>query len=58
MGGVEWVDGRFGEALELDGTSGYVEIELTPELIAIENDSFTEIGNSTGTTFADIVLNG
>ena len=40
-GGVDWVEGKFGDGLELDGTSGYVEIELTPELIAIEADSFT-----------------
>ena len=41
QGGVELVEGRFGEALELDGASGYLEIELTPELIATENDSLT-----------------
>lgn len=41
IGGVEWVEGRFGKALELDGESGYVEIELTPELIFTEESSFT-----------------
>jgi len=35
-GGVSWVAGRFGNALELDGTSGYVSIpdfELTTDTI-------------------------
>jgi len=38
---ITWVEGKFGKALELDGKGGYVEIELTPELIFTEESSFT-----------------
>lgn len=43
IGGAEWVAGNTGKgsALELDGESGYVEIELTPEMIEAERNSFT-----------------
>ena len=41
IGGAEWVAGHSGKALELDGESGYVEIELTPEIIEAERNSFT-----------------
>ena len=41
IGGVEWVAGHSDKALELDGESGYVEIELTPEMIEAERNSFT-----------------
>ena len=41
LGGVKWVEGKFGKALELDGKGGYVEIELTAELIFTEKSSFT-----------------
>ena len=43
IGGAEWVEGSPGKgtALELDGESGYVEIELTPEIIEAERNSFT-----------------
>ena len=41
IGGAEWVAGHSGNALELDGESGYVEIELTPEMIEAERNSFT-----------------
>ena len=40
-GGVEWVEGKFGDALELDGAGGFVEVEQTPELIFTEESSFT-----------------
>jgi len=41
FGGVKWVEGKFGNALELDGKGGYVEVELTEELIFEEESSFT-----------------
>jgi hypothetical protein len=41
LGGVKWVEGKFGNALELDGKGGYVEIELTEELIFQKESSFT-----------------
>lgn len=41
IGDVKWVEGKFGNALELDGKTGYVEVELTPELIFTEKSSFT-----------------
>ena len=40
-GGAKIVPGLRGKALELDGGSGYVEIELTPEMIEAERNSFT-----------------
>ena len=40
-GGTEIVPGKRGRALKLDGESGYVEIELTPEMIEAERNSFT-----------------
>ena len=40
-GGAKIVPGVRGKALELDGGSGYVEIELTPEMIEAERNSFT-----------------
>lgn len=41
LGGVKWVAGKFGNALELDGKGGYVEVELADELIFKEDSSFT-----------------
>ena len=41
VGGVEWVEGKFGSALEVDGAGGFVEIEQTPELIFAAESSFT-----------------
>ena len=40
-GAAKIVPGLRGKALELDGGSGYVEIELTPEMIEAERNSFT-----------------
>lgn len=41
IGGVKLVDGKFGKALELDGKSGYLEVEETAELTFNEESSFT-----------------
>ena len=38
--GARIVPGLRGKALELDGESGYVQIELTPEMIEAERNSF------------------
>ncbi len=40
-GGAKIVQGIRGKALELDGESGYLEIELTPDMIEAERNSFT-----------------
>ena len=40
-GGAKIVPGLRGKALELDGGSGYLQIELTPEMIEAERNSFT-----------------
>ena len=40
-GGAKIVQGIRGKALELDGESGYIEIELTPDMIEAERNSFT-----------------
>ena len=40
-GGAKIVPGLRGKALELDGESGYLQIELTPEMIEAERNSFT-----------------
>ena len=40
-GGGKIVQGIRGKALELDGESGYLEIELTPDMIEAERNSFT-----------------
>ena len=39
--GAKIVPGLRGKALELDGESGYLQIELTPEMIEAERNSFT-----------------
>ena len=42
VGGTKIItSGAHARALELNGTDGYVEIELTPEMIEAERDSFT-----------------
>ena len=41
IGGTKVVQGKRGRALLLDGEAGYVEINLTPELIEAERNSFT-----------------
>ncbi len=42
IGGTKIItSGAHSRALELNGTSGYVEIELSPEMIEAERDSFT-----------------
>ena len=41
IGGTKIVQGKRGRALQLDGESGYVEIEITPEIIEAERNSFT-----------------
>ena len=41
IGGTKVVQGKRGRALLLDGETGYVEINLTPELIEAERNSFT-----------------
>lgn len=40
-GGAKIVQGIRGKALQLDGESGYLEIELTPDMIEAERNSFT-----------------
>ena len=40
-GGAKIVPGIRGKAMELDGGSGYLQIELTPEMIEAERNSFT-----------------
>ena len=40
-GGAKIVHGIRGKALELDGESGYLKIELTPDMIEAERNSFT-----------------
>lgn len=40
-GSAKIVQGIRGKALELDGESGYLEIELTPDMIEAERNSFT-----------------
>ena len=39
--GTKIVQGIRGKALELDGESGYLEIELTPDMIEAERNAFT-----------------
>ena len=41
VGGTKIVPGKRGRALQLDGESGYVEIDLTPEMVEAERNSFT-----------------
>ncbi|MDE0300539.1 MAG: hypothetical protein OXN17_18035 [Candidatus Poribacteria bacterium] len=40
-GGAKIIQGFRGKALELDGESGYLEIELAPDMIEAERNSFT-----------------
>ena len=41
IGTVDYIEGPIGVALQLDGSSGYVEIEPAPELLFSGNASFT-----------------
>jgi hypothetical protein len=41
IGGAQSVSGKYNRGLKLDGKSGYVEIELTREMIEAERNSFT-----------------
>lgn len=40
-GGAKWVDGKFGKALNFDGSSGYVEIPFNESLRVINQGDFT-----------------
>ena len=40
-GGAKWVKGKFGEALDFDGSSGYVEIPFNESIRVINKGDFT-----------------
>lgn len=41
IGGAEWVDGKFGKALNFDGSSGYIEIPFSESMRVINQGDFT-----------------
>lgn len=41
MGGAEWTDGKFGKALDFDGSTGYVEVPFDESMRVINQGDFT-----------------
>jgi len=41
IGGAEWADGKFGKALDFDGTSGYIEIPFDDSINLLNAGDFT-----------------
>jgi hypothetical protein len=41
IGGADWADGKFGKALDFDGSSGYVEIPFDESMRLINQGDFT-----------------
>jgi hypothetical protein len=41
MGGADWTDGKFGKALDFDGSTGYIEIPFDESMRVINEGDFT-----------------
>jgi hypothetical protein len=41
IGGAQWVDGKFGDALDFDGATGYIEIPFDESMRVINQGDFT-----------------
>lgn len=50
LGGFQWVDGKFGKGIELNGTDGWVEVPHSNTVGFAKGTSFTIIVNFKGTT--------